>query len=85
MLVLVLGYASSLFEEFETYLRILVGLSEKKIQLILNQCNSSFITNEMPAGFYSSKDISGAVCTMGDNEATIPTEYDDISKKTKNF
>ena len=43
-MILLLGYSRSLFRDFESYLRIVVGLDEKDFQLILKQYNSHFIT-----------------------------------------
>ena len=36
-MISLLGYARSLFRDFESYLRILVGLDEEDIQLILKE------------------------------------------------
>ena len=78
-----MGYARSPFRDFESYLRIVVGLDEEDIQLILKQYNSNFVTYELSAGNYTIKDISEVVYTMGDHEGTLKIEYDDISMKTK--
>ena len=78
-----MGYARSPFRDFESYLRILVGLDEDDIQLILEQYSSNFVTYEIPHGIYSIKDISDAVYTMGDHDGTLQDECDDISMKTK--
>ena len=40
--ILLMGYSRSLFRDFESYLRIVVGLDEKDIQLILKEYNSHF-------------------------------------------
>ena len=78
-----MGYARSSFRGFESYIRIVVGLDEDDIQLILKQYSSSFIKYETPPGVYPFKDISGAVYTMGDREVTLQIEYDEISVRTK--
>ena len=39
-----MGYARSPLRDFESYLRIIVGLNEDDIQLILKQYNEKFIT-----------------------------------------
>ena len=44
MLYYCLGFARSLFRDFESYLRIVVSLDEKDIQLILKQYNANFVT-----------------------------------------
>ena len=41
-----MGYARSPFRDFESYLRIVIGLEEDNIQLILKQYNEKFITYE---------------------------------------
>ena len=41
--ILLLGYAKSLFRDFESYLRIVIGLDEDDIQLILKQYNKNFL------------------------------------------
>ena len=46
-MILLLGYTRSHFRDFESYLRIVVGLDEEDIQLILKQYNSNFITYEL--------------------------------------
>ena len=78
-----MGYARSPFRDFESYLRIVVGLDEDDIQLILKQYNSNFVTYEKLPGIYSVKDISEVVYTMGDHEGTLKIEYNDIHMKTK--
>ena len=81
--MLLMGYARSSFRDFESYLRIVVGLDEDVILLILKQYNSNFVTYELSPGIYSIKDISEVVYTMGDHEGTLQIEYDDIRMKTK--
>ena len=49
-IILLMGYARSLFRDFESYLRIVVGLEENDIQLILKQYNEKFITYELDPG-----------------------------------
>ena len=39
-MILLLGYSRSLFPDFESFLRIVVGLNGEDIQLILKQYNS---------------------------------------------
>ena len=78
-----MDYVRSPFQDFESYLRIVVGSDEDDIQLILKQHNSYFVTYELPPGNYTIKDISEVVYTMGDYEVTLQTEYDDFAMKTK--
>ena len=73
----------SLFRDIESYLRVVVGLDEDNIQLILKQYTPKFVTYEIPPGIYSIKGISKIVYTNGDHEETLQFECDDISMKTK--
>ena len=66
--VLSMGYARSPIRDFEFCLRMVVGLDEDNIQMILEENNSFFVTDEIPPSFYSIKDISEAVYTMGGHE-----------------
>ena len=47
-----MGYSPSSFRGFESYLRIVVGLEEVDIQLVLKQHLSIFDTYEKTPGFY---------------------------------
>ena len=82
-MIFLLGYARSLFRDFESYLRILVDLAEEDIQLILKEYNSHFITYELTPGIYSIQDISDTIHTFSGHMESIQIEYDDISTKTK--
>ena len=82
-MILLLGYSRSLFRDFESYLRIVVGLLEEDIQLILKEYNSHFITYELTPGIYSIQDFSDSIHTFSGYMETIQIEYDDISMKTK--
>ena len=55
------GYDRSKFRNFETDLKIVVGLGEDGNQLISKPENSIFVTNGLPPGIYSIKDISELV------------------------
>ena len=81
--ILLLNYSRSQFRDFESYLRIRVGLDEKDIQLILKEYNSDFITYELSPGIYTIKDISDVVQTFSGHNDIIEIEYNDISMKTK--
>ena len=78
-----LGYSRSPFRDFESYLRIELGLDEEDIQLILKQYNSHFITYELTPGAYTLQDISDAVHTFRGHTEILQFEYDDITMKTK--
>ena len=82
-MILLLGYSNSPFRDFESYLRIVVGLDEEDIQLILKEYNSHFITYELTPGIYSIQDISDSIHTFSGHTNTIQIDYDDISMKTK--
>ena len=82
------GYSSSLFQDFESFLRTEVELVDDKIKLVLEEYNSSFITYEIPPGIYTFKDISEALLNFIQSEYkadfnTVVIEYDDITMKTK--
>ena len=81
--VFLMGYSRSLFRDFESNLRIVVGLDEKDIQLILEEYNSHFITYELTPGIYTNQDFSDAVHTFNGHSEIIQIEYDDINMKTK--
>ena len=50
-----MGYARSTFPNSESYVRTVVGLDEDDIQIILEQLFSSFVKDEIPSGFRSTK------------------------------
>ena len=81
--ILLVGYARSPFRVFDGYLRIVVGLDEDDIQLILKQYNLNFRTYELSPSIYTNRDSADAAYTIGDHERTLQIEYDDITKKTK--
>ena len=81
--ILLLNYSRSKFRDFESYLRIGVGLDEKDFQLILKDCNSHFITYQLSPGIYTIKDISDVVQTFSGHSDIIEIEYNDISMKTE--
>ena len=81
-------YTSSVFQDFEGFLRTQIDLIEDDIKLVLDEYNSSFITYELEPGFYTFKDISEALFNILQSEYLVPSntivfEFDDISRKTK--
>ena len=84
-IILLMGYARSLFRKFESYLRIVVGLDEDDIRLILKQNNPNFVTFELDPGNYTTEDLQKAAHLLGDHEGTLQIESDDIDKKTNFF
>ena len=81
--ILLLNYSRSQFRNFESCLRIRVGLDEEDIQLILEKYNSHFITYELSPGIYTIPEISDVIRTFSGHTEDIEIEYDDISMKTK--
>ena len=82
------GYVSSVFQDFESYLRTEVDLVQDDVKLVLYEYNSSFITYELDPGTYTFKDISEALFNILQSEYTgynnvIDIEFDDITRKTK--
>ena len=81
-------YTSSVFQDFESFLRTQIDLVEDDIKLVLDEYNSSFITYELEPGIYTFKDISEALFNIIQFEYPGPSnvidiEYDDITMKTK--
>ena len=81
--ILLTGYANSSFRDFESYLRIIIGLEEDDIQLILKQYNEKFVSYELDPGNYTIDDIQKAVHPLGDHKGILKSEYDDLNKKVK--
>ena len=82
------GYVSSVFQNFENYLRTEVDLVQDDVKLVLDEYNSSFITYELDPGIYTYKDISKALFNILQSEYPGPSnvidiKYDDITMKTK--
>ena len=82
------GYTSSVFQDFESYLRTEVDLVEDSIRLILHKYNSIFITFELELGIYNFRDLSESVFNIlkPENPASsnvIVVEFDDITMRTK--
>ena len=85
---IVAGYVSSVFQNFESFLKTEVDLVEDDIELVLDEYNSSFITYEISPGVYTFKDISEALFNILQTEYPGPSnvidiEYDDLTMKTK--
>ena len=78
-MILLFGYSASSFRDFESYLRLVIGLEEEDIQLILKEYNSHFITYELTPGIYTIQDTSDAIQTFSGHEESTQLEYDDIS------
>ena len=81
-------YTSSVFQDFESFLRTQIDLVEDDIKLFLDECNSSFITYELEPGIYSYKEISEALFDILQSEypqsdSEILIRLDDITRKTE--
>ena len=81
-------YTSSVFQDFESFLRTQIDLIEGDVKLVLDEYNSSFITYELEPGIYTFKDISEALFNILQSEYPGPSnvidiEYGDITMKTK--
>ena len=81
-------YTSSVFQDFESFIRTQIDLVEDDIKLVLEEYNSSFNTYEITPSIYTFKDISEALFNILQSEYPGPSnvidiEYDDITMKTK--
>ena len=81
--ILLTNYFGSPFRDFESYLRIVVGLNDDDIQLILKQYNSNFVTYEITPGIYTFKDILESIYKIGGDRRSLELEYDDVTMKTR--
>ena len=87
MLILAI-YNSSIFQDFESFLRTEIDLVDDDIRLVLDDYNSSFITYETKPCFYTFKDLSEAIFNILQTEYelfnnSIDIEFDNITMKTK--
>ena len=78
-IILLMAYARSPFREFEGYLKIVIGLEEDNIRLILKQYNEKFVTYELDPGNYTIEDLQVAAYPLGNHEGTLQFEYDDLN------
>ena len=81
-------YTSSVFQDFESFLRTQIDLVEDDIILVLDEYNSSFFTYELDPGIYTFKDIFEALFKILQTEYPEPgnvidIEFEDITRKTK--
>ena len=81
-------YTSSVFQDFESFLRTQIDLVEDDIKLVLDEYNSNFITYELAPGIYSYRDIAEAVFYILQSDypqsnSEILIRLDDITRKTK--
>ena len=88
LMIILAIYTSSVFQDFESFLRTQIDLIEDDIKIALDEYNSSFITYELEPGIYTFKDISEALFNIIQFEYPGPSdviviEYDDVTMKTK--
>ena len=81
-------YTSSVFQDFESFLRTQIDLIENDVKLVLDEYNSSFITYELEPGINSYREISEALFYILQSEypssdSEILIRLDDITRKTK--
>ena len=81
-------YNSSIFEDFEGFLRTEIDLVEADIRLVLDEYSSSFITYETEPCIYTFKDLSEVLFNILQTEYelfynSVDIEFDDITMKTK--
>ena len=81
-------YTSSVFQDFESFLRTQIDLIKDDIKLVLDKYNSSFITYELKPGIYSYREISEALFYILQSEypqsgSEILIGLDDFTRKTK--
>ena len=81
-------YTSSVFQDFESFLRTQIDLIENVVKLVLDEYNSKFITYEISPGIYTFKNISEALFNILQSEYPVPSntiviEFDDITRNTK--
>ena len=81
-------YTSSVFQDFESFLRTQIDLVEDDIKLVLDEYNSSFTTYELEPGIYSYREISEALFYILQSEypqssSEILIRLDDVTRKTK--
>ena len=81
-------YTSSVFQEFESFLRTQIDLVEVVLKLVLDEYNSSFITYKFEVGVFSYREISEALFYVLQSEypqsgSEILIRLDDVTRKTK--
>ena len=81
-------YTSSVFQDFESFLRTQIDLIEDDVKLVSDEYNSSFITYGLEPGIYSYREISEALFYFLQSEypssdSEILIRLDDITRKTK--
>ena len=81
-------FTSSVFQDFESFLRTQIDLVEDDIKLVLDEYNSSFVTYELEPRIYSYEEISEALFYILQSEypqsnSEILIRLDVVTRKTK--
>ena len=81
-------YTSSVFQDFESFLRTQIDLVESDIKLVLDEYNSSFVTYKLNPGIYTYKGLAIALFNILHHEypssnSEILIRLDDNTRKTK--
>ena len=81
-------YTSSVFQDFESFLRTQIDLIEVDVNLVLDEYNSSFITYELEQVIYSYREISEALFNIlqleyPSSDSKILIRLDDFTRKTE--
>ena len=81
-------HVDSKFQDFESSLGTEIVLVEGDFRLVLNEYNSSFITDDLEPAIYTFKDLSKALFNILQPEYvvynnSVDFEYDDKTMKTK--
>ena len=80
-------YTSSVFQDFENFLRTQIDLIEDHVKLAVDEYNSIFITYELEPGIYSYREVSEAFfinlqLEYPSSDSKILLRLDDITRKT---
>ena len=80
------GYPSSVFQDFERYLRTEIDLVEDEVRLVLDKYISCFITYELQPGIYNFKDLAKTLFNIlqleyPESSSEIDIEFDNITRK----
>ena len=81
-------YTSSVFQDFESFLRTQIDLVQDDVRLVLDEYNSSFVTIIFTPDIYNFKDLYEALFNIlqleyPESSSEIVIEVDDNTKKTK--
>ena len=81
-------YNSSVFQDFESFLRTQIDLVEDDVKLVSDEYNSSFITYELNSGIYNYRYLSEALfynlqSEYPSSDSEILIRLDEITRKTK--